>query len=110
MREFRSGSSRIFVTTDSFAKCIDFRKITVIINYDVPSSRENYIQRFVFDLSCLLFYYILFYSIGRSGRFDRKGVAINFVTKEDFRRMNDNIGRFYNTVIEEMPSNIADLL
>ncbi|KAL5073037.1 hypothetical protein RYX36_012021, partial [Vicia faba] len=47
--------------------------------------------------------------IGRSGRFGRKGVCINFVTKED-ERMWGNIQKFYNVLIEEIPSNVAKLL
>ena len=47
--------------------------------------------------------------IGRSGRFGRKGVAINFAAREDERMLQD-IQRFYSTVIEELPSNVADLL
>jgi len=92
MREFRSGSSRVLITTDLLARGIDVQQVSLVINYDVPSNRENYIHR-----------------IGRSGRFGRKGVAINFVTDEDARQVKD-IEQFYNTVIEEMPSNIADLL
>jgi len=51
----------------------------------------------------------LFFRIGRGGRFGRKGVAINFVTTEDIRTLHD-IEQFYNTTIEEMPMNVADLL
>ena len=47
--------------------------------------------------------------IGRSGRFGRKGVAINFTTSEDVRLLRD-IEQFYNTTIDEMPMNIADLI
>ena len=46
-------------------------------------------------------------SIGRGGRFGRKGVAINFVTTEDVRMLRD-IESFYSTQIEEMPMNIAE--
>lgn len=92
MREFRSGSSRVLITTDLLARGIDVQQVSLVINYDIPSNRENYIHR-----------------IGRSGRFGRKGVAINFVTEEDQRQVKD-IEQFYNTVVEEMPSNIADLL
>ncbi|CAH3191099.1 unnamed protein product [Porites lobata] len=53
--------------------------------------------------------YILIFVIGRGGRFGRKGVAINFVTDEDKRILQD-IETFYNTVIEEMPMNVADLI
>ena len=48
-------------------------------------------------------------SIGRGGRFGRKGAAINFVTDEDQSVLRD-IEQFYNTQIKEMPVNIADLL
>jgi translation initiation factor 4A len=49
------------------------------------------------------------YRIGRGGRFGRKGVAINFVTQEDIRTLKD-IEQFYNTQIEEMPMDVADLI
>ena len=50
-----------------------------------------------------------FFRIGRGGRFGRKGVAINFVTVEDHRTLKD-IEAFYNTEVEEMPVNVADLI
>lgn len=92
MKEFRSGSSRILIATDLLARGIDVQQISLVINYDLPSNRENYIHR-----------------IGRGGRFGRKGVAINFVTSEDVRMMRD-IEQFYSTQIEEMPMNVADLI
>ncbi|KAK0572073.1 hypothetical protein LWI29_025692 [Acer saccharum] len=92
MREFRSGSSRVLITTDLLARGIDVQQVSLVINYDLPTQPENYLHR-----------------IGRSGRFGRKGVAINFVTKDDERMLFD-IQRFYNVVIEELPSNVADLL
>lgn len=51
----------------------------------------------------------LCFRIGRGGRFGRKGVAINFVTEEDKRILRD-IETFYNTTVEEMPMNVADLI
>lgn len=92
MREFRSGSSRVLITTDLLARGIDVQQVSLVINYDLPTNRENYIHR-----------------IGRGGRFGRKGVAINFVTNDDVRMMRD-IEQFYNTQIEEMPLNVADLI
>ena len=92
MREFRSGSSRVLITTDLLARGIDVQQVSLVINYDLPTNRENYIHR-----------------IGRSGRFGRKGVAINFLTSGDVRYMRD-IDAFYNTQIEEMPMNVADLI
>ncbi|WJZ97765.1 hypothetical protein VitviT2T_016344 [Vitis vinifera] len=92
MREFRSGSSRVLITTDLLARGIDVQQVSLVINFDLPTQPENYLHR-----------------IGRSGRFGRKGVAINFVTRDDERMLFD-IQRFYNVVIEELPSNVADLL
>jgi translation initiation factor 4A len=92
MREFRSGSSRVLITTDLLARGIDVQQVSLVINYDLPTNRENYIHR-----------------IGRSGRFGRKGVSINFLTRDDVRLLRD-IETFYNTQIEEMPMNVADLI
>lgn len=94
MREFKSGSTRVLITTDLLARGIDVQQVSLVINYELPSESniENYLHR-----------------IGRSGRFGRKGVAINFVTNRDARAMK-SIERFYNTQIEELPSNIADLI
>lgn len=92
MREFKSGSSRVLITTDLLARGIDVQQVSLVINYDLPPNRENYIHR-----------------IGRSGRFGRKGVAINFLTEQDIRYLRD-IETFYHTQIEEMPVNVADLL
>jgi len=92
MREFRSGSSRVLITTDLLARGIDVQQVSLVINYDLPTNRENYIHR-----------------IGRSGRFGRKGVAINFVTSEDVRSLRE-IEQFYNTQIEEMPMDVSELM
>jgi len=92
LREFRSGASRVLITTDLLARGIDVQQVSLVINYDLPTNRENYIHR-----------------IGRSGRFGRKGVAINFLTSGDVRYLRD-IEEFYNTQIDEMPMNVADLI
>jgi len=92
MREFRSGSSRVLATTDLLARGIDVQQVSLVINFDLPSNRENYIHR-----------------IGRGGRFGRKGAAINLITEDDKRQLAD-IQQFYNTTIGEMPANIADLI
>ena len=89
MKEFRSGSSRVLIATDLLARGIDVQQVSLVINYDLPANRENYIHR-----------------IGRGGRFGRKGVAINFVTADDVRMMRE-IEQFYSTQIEEMPMNVA---
>ena len=91
MKEFRSGSSRILISTDLLARGIDVQQVSLVINYDLPANKENYIHR-----------------IGRGGRFGRKGVAINFVTDRDVGMMRE-IEKFYSTQIEEMPADIGAL-
>jgi translation initiation factor 4A len=92
LNEFRTGSSRVLITTDLLARGIDVQQVSLVINYDLPRNLENYIHR-----------------IGRSGRFGRKGVAINFVTQEDVGALRE-LEKFYNTQIEEMPAHVADLI
>ena len=50
MREFRSGSSRVLITTDLLARGIDVQQVSLVINYDLPTNRENYIHRLVLIL------------------------------------------------------------
>nr|WJH19515.1 Eukaryotic initiation factor 4A-III [Euglena gracilis] len=92
MADFRQGNSRVLITTDVWARGLDVQNVSLVINYDLPNSRELYIHR-----------------IGRSGRYGRKGVAINFVKSDDIRILRD-IEQFYSTQIDEMPMNVADLI
>ncbi|KAJ0264501.1 Eukaryotic initiation factor 4A-III [Hirschfeldia incana] len=92
MNQFRSGDSRVLITTDVWARGIDVQQVSLVINYDLPNNRELYIHR-----------------IGRSGRFGRKGVAINFVKSDDIKILRD-IEQYYSTQIDEMPMNVADLI
>jgi ATP-dependent RNA helicase len=92
MEEFRSGSSRVLIATDLWGRGIDVQQVSLVICYDLPTNRELYIHR-----------------IGRSGRFGRKGVAINFVNTEDVRTLRD-IEQFYRTQINELPLNVGDLI
>ena len=92
MKEFRTGSTRVLITTDLLARGIDVQQVSLVINYDMPTNYENYLHR-----------------IGRSGRFGRKGVAINFVTESDAQFLKD-LEQHYNTSIEELPEDISNLL
>jgi ATP-dependent RNA helicase len=92
MSDFRAGKSRVLIATDVWGRGLDVQQVSLVINYDLPNSRELYIHR-----------------IGRSGRFGRKGVAINFVKNDDIRILRD-IEQFYGTQIDEMPMNVADLI
>ena len=92
MEEFRSGASRVLIATDIFGRGIDVQQVSLVICYDLPTNRELYIHR-----------------IGRSGRFGRKGLAINFVREDDVETLRD-IENFYKTKIDEMPTNVADYM
>ena len=91
MKDFRNGVSRILISTDLLGRGIDIQQVTLIINYDLPYSAEQYIHR-----------------IGRAGRFGRKGVAINFVTTGDAQFL-ANLRVFYNTQIEELPMDLSKI-
>ena len=92
MQEFRNGNSRILISTDLLSRGIDVQQVSLVINYDIPNNPESYIHR-----------------IGRSGRYGRKGVAINFVTSYDVRKMQD-IERYYSTQVDELPMNFKDFM
>ena len=92
LKEFRSGASRVLITTDLLARGIDVQQVSLVVNYDFPTDRENYIHR-----------------IGRSGRYGRKGTAINFILPED-KPMMVEIEQFYHTTIEPLPADIKNLL
>ena len=88
MKDFRAGTSRVLISTDLLSRGIDIQQISVVINYDLPNNKECYIHR-----------------IGRSGRFGRKGVAINFCTNRDHWKL-EELEKFYDTCIEQMPQDI----
>jgi superfamily II DNA/RNA helicase len=92
INSFRSGDIRILLSTDLLSRGIDVQQLSLVINYDLPINKETYIHR-----------------IGRSGRYGRKGVAINFVTDRDFNEL-EELQRFYDTKIDEMPQDIERIV
>jgi translation initiation factor 4A len=92
MNDFRSGTLRILLSSDLLARGIDIQQLSLVINFDLPREKETYIHR-----------------IGRSGRYGRKGVAINLINDREVEYMK-SIEEFYDTQINEMPQNIVDYL
>lgn len=92
LNNFKNGNTRILLSTDLLSRGIDIQQLSLVINFDLPKEKETYIHR-----------------IGRSGRYGRKGVAINFTTLEDTTHL-ENIQKFFNTQIEPMPQNISEYL
>ena len=86
MAAFRSGAQRVLISTDLLARGIDVQQVSLVVNYELPLQRENYVHR-----------------IGRSGRFGRKGCAINLLLEGEECKMMADIEKYYSTKIEEMP-------
>ena len=82
-KDFKAGGCRVLVTSDLFARGIDVQQVSVVINFDVPKSEHTYLHR-----------------IGRSGRWGRKGIAINFVTRHDGSKLKQ-FEEYYNTQITD---------
>lgn len=88
-REFSMGKTRVMISSNVTARGIDVQQVSTVINFDIPRCVHTYLHR-----------------IGRSGRWGRKGMGINFVTKRDIRHMKE-IEQFYCTSIVELPANFA---
>ena len=91
MEDFRSGTVRILISTDLLARGIDVQQVSLVVNYELPLQRENYVHR-----------------IGRSGRYGKKGVAINLVTSEEKVVMKE-IESHYSTTMMELPEDLSVL-
>ena len=89
---FKKGHCRVLITSDLFARGIDIQQVSIVINFDIPKNEYTYLHR-----------------IGRSGRWGRKGIAINFQTKYDVSKLK-YFEKYYNTEIVEMPINFQELI
>jgi len=87
-KEFTTGSSRVLISSNLTARGIDVQQVSTVINFDLPKDIHTYIHR-----------------IGRSGRWGRKGMGINFITRRDIRKMKE-IEQYYDTQIDELPASI----
>lgn len=88
LNDFRLGQSRVLISTDLLSRGIDVQTLSIVINFELPPTRENYLHR-----------------IGRTGRFGRKGVALNIITDDEQNEMK-NIEREYGTRVEELPNDL----
>jgi translation initiation factor 4A len=90
--EFRNGKHRVLISSNVTARGIDIQQVSVVINFDVPKCVHNYLHR-----------------IGRSGRWGRKGVGINLITRRDVSLMKQ-IEEHYSCQIDELPANFNNLM
>jgi len=86
--DFKSGQSRVLISSNVTARGIDIQQVSIVINFDLPKCIHTYLHR-----------------IGRSGRWGRKGVGINFVTRRDVYKMRE-IEQHYACEVKELPSNL----
>ena len=91
MDDFRTGSVRVLISTDLLARGIDVQQISLVINSEMPIQRENYVHR-----------------IGRSGRYGKKGVAINLICGDEMNAVKE-IETHYSTTIHELPEDLSVL-
>jgi superfamily II DNA/RNA helicase len=87
--DFKNGKHRVCISSNVTARGIDIQQVSTVINFDIPKCAHTYLHR-----------------IGRSGRWGRKGVAINFVTKYDIHIMR-GIEQLYETEIKEMTQDVV---
>ena len=91
MTQFKSGASRILVSTDLLARGIDVHQVGLVINYELPSKKELYIHR-----------------IGRSGRFGKRGIAVNLISNQEAHQMLE-IEKHFASRIVQMPTDMKSL-
>lgn len=89
-KQFKDGKYRVLISSNVTARGIDIQQVSTVINFDVPKCVHTYLHR-----------------IGRSGRWGRKGVGINFVTQRDMRSLR-NIEQHYQTEINELPADFVN--
>jgi translation initiation factor 4A len=91
MTNFRSGAVRVLISTDLLARGIDVQQVSLVINYELPVQKENYIHR-----------------IGRAGRFGRKGVTINLICPEEKKSLSD-IQEHWGISLETLPDRLDQI-
>ena len=97
IRKFKEGEIHILITTDLLARGYDERMVKLVINFDMPIRK---LRDGSFDVD----YDTYLHRIGRTGRYDSKGVSVNLIYgKRDMENML-KIEKYYNTKIEKMPS------
>tara|TARA_B100000902_G_scaffold390964_1_gene440805 strand:+ start:1714 stop:2919 length:1206 start_codon:yes stop_codon:yes gene_type:complete len=88
-KDFANGKMRVLISSNVTARGLDVQQVSTVINFDIPKCVNTYLHR-----------------IGRSGRWGRKGMGINFVTKRDIHIMKE-IEQHYHTEIKELPASVV---
>lgn len=86
---FKDYKARILVSTDLFGRGVDFEKVNIVINYDMPNLADSYLHR-----------------VGRSGRFGTKGLAISFLTTAEDEGIMESVQKRFDVQVSELPEKI----
>lgn len=87
--KFKDYKSRILVSTDIFGRGVDFERVNIVINYDMPEKADQYLHR-----------------VGRSGRFGTKGLAVSFVSSVEDSKILENVQSRFEVAVPELPEEI----
>jgi ATP-dependent RNA helicase UAP56/SUB2 len=87
--KFKEYKTRIMVSTDIFGRGVDFERINIVINYDMPKVADMYLHR-----------------VGRSGRFGTKGLSVSFVSSTDDNTILETVQKRFEVKVKELPDSI----
>ena len=105
MKNFKCGESRLLISTDLLARGVDIQQVMIVINFDIPNVTNNKSQACGGQSACSDY----LHRIGRSGRYGRKGVAINFIASEEEAKRLEIIEKYYSIKIEEIGDDLTNI-
>jgi len=88
-KNFKKFGSRIMVATNMYGRGVDFERVNVVFNYDMPSNATTYLHR-----------------VGRAGRFGTKGIAISFVSTDEDKEVMENVRKQFIVKLPELPDEL----
>lgn len=88
---FKAFKKRIMVATELYGRGVDFAKVNMVINYDMPNTTEAYVHR-----------------VGRAGRFGTKGITVTFIAKEEEQKIFDDLLKKYPVKADNLPEKIDE--
>jgi len=88
-KSFKKFGSRIMVTTNMYGRGVDFERVNVVFNYDMPNDENTYLHR-----------------VGRAGRFNTKGIAISFVSTPEDKEVMEKVRKQFVVKLPELPDEL----
>jgi len=88
-KSFKKFGSRIMVVTNMYGRGVDFERVNVVFNYDMPENETDYLHR-----------------VGRAGRFGTKGIAISFVSTDADKEVMEKVRKQFVVKLPELPDEL----